>query len=180
MTESIDPSVVRVIKDWASASPERAADVLTRGRLTLDGLLVSQLVGEVAEVSAEQLIVLLDMPSEKQSKDEPAVPFLGMELNQQQGQRVKAWLDDLQELAPALGLSVESWSEKFRDGMQRVLENLRGRPLGDVASQVAHSVADGALASATKGFQGGVDPSQSEFAGLRGIFAARDFGKKKS
>lgn len=180
MTESIDPSVVRVIKDWASAAPERAAEVLSRGRLSLDGLLVPQLVGEVAEISAEQLIVLLDMPSEQQAPDEPTVPFLGMELNQQQGQRVTAWLDELQELAEVLGLSVETWSDKFRDGMQRVLENMRGRPLGDIASQVAHSVADGALANATKGFQGGVDPSQSASAGLRGILAARDFGKKKS
>lgn len=180
MRDSIDPSVVRVIKDWASAPPERASEVLYRGRLSLDGMLLGQLVSEVAEISAEQLIVLLDMPSEKQSEDEPVVPFLGMELNQQQGQRATVWLDELQDLSQALGLSIETWSEKFREGMQRVVEQMRGRPLGDVASQVAHSVADGALANATKGFQGGVDPSQSAAAGLRGILAARDFGKNKT
>lgn len=179
MTESIDPSVVRLIKEWASAPPDSASEVLSRARLSLDGLLVSQLVGEVAEITAEQLIVLLDMPSEKQSDDEPVVPFFGLELNQQQGQRATAWLDEHERIAEALGLPLESWSEKFQDGMQKVLEKLRGRPLGDVASQVAHSVADGALANATKGFQGGVDPSQSASAGLRGILAARDFGKKK-
>lgn len=179
MATTIDSQVVALIKEWASAPPERAPEVLSRGKLRLDAMLAPQLVAEVAEITAEQLLVVLDLPSEKKSADEPVVPFLGLELNQQQGHRAAAWLDEHHLLADALGLSIETWSERVRSGMQNVIEKWRGRPLGALSSEIAHTVSDGALASATKGFQGGVDPSQSAAAGLRGILAARDFGKKK-
>lgn len=168
--------MIAVVKAWAKA---RAADgdrVLHDGRLTLDPLLRPVLVDEVAEITAEQLLIALDLPHTP-AKDEKPVPFLGMELSQEQGKRAAQWLDDQAGLASALGLDPEVWSKKLGEGFARTLETLRGKPLGDVAAGVASQLQADPLKTAAAGFAGGVDPSKSEKAGLRGILALRDFKK---
>lgn len=153
--------------------------MLAEQRRALDPLLLPQLVSEVAEITAEQLLVVLDRPSSQPPrKDERPVPFLGVALSQEQGRRAAAWLDEQRELALALALSPEAWSERLSQAMSAVLERLRGRPLSSATSALANTVADGALASAARGFDGGVDPRRSDKAGLRGVLSARSFTKK--
>ena len=172
----VPSAVIAVVKAWAGA---RAADgdrVLHDGRLTLEALLRPVLVDEVAEITAEQLLIALDLPQGAANDDKP-VPFLGMELSQEQGKRAAQWLTDQQGLAAALGLDMDAWSKKLGDGFARTLETLRGKPLGDVAAGVASQLQADPLKTAAAGFTGGVDPSKSEQAGLRGILAARTFKK---
>ena len=176
---NVPAAVVAVVKAWARARGDASLKALKDGRLTLDPLLVPVLVDEVAEVTAEQLLLALDLPAAPSGdKDEKPVPFLGLELSQEQGKRAAVWLDEQKDLAAALGLANEVWSKKLGEGFQRTLEALRGRPLGDVAGAVAAQLQTDPLKTASAGFAGGVDPAKSEKAGLRGVLAARNFGKK--
>ena len=175
----VDARVVAAVRAWAAAGVEGAA-MLAEQRRALDPLLLPQLVSEVAEITAEQLLVVLDRPlSRPPRKDERPVPFLGVELAQEQGRRAAAWLDEQAELAQALALSPEQWSERLTEGMRRVLERLRGKPLSTTASALGATVADGALAATARGFEGGADPRVSDQAGLRGVLSARSFSSKK-
>lgn len=189
VARSVDARVIAAVRAWAAAGVEGAA-MLAEQRRALDPLLLPQLVAEVAEITAEQLVVVLDRPpSRPPRKDERPVPFLGVELSQEQGRRAAAWLDEQAELAQALALSSEQWSARLTEGMRRVLERLRGKPLSLTTSQLASTLAggalaegaraEGALASAARGFQGGADPRVSDQAGLRGLLSARGFLGKK-
>lgn len=175
---AIDPRVVSAVRAWAAAGVDGAA-MLAEQRRALDPLLLPTLVSEVAEITAEQLLVVLDHPAPAPKRDERPVPFLGVELSQEQGRRAAAWLDEQRELAHALALDAEVWSHKLAEGMGRVLARLRGRPLSSTASALGATVADGALNDAARGFQGAVDPRRSDKAGLRGVLSARGFGGKK-
>ncbi|MBI1944828.1 MAG: hypothetical protein HYS27_03985 [Deltaproteobacteria bacterium] len=174
----VDPRVVTAVKAWAAAGVEGAA-MLAEQRRALDPLLLPTLIGEVAEITAEQLLVVLDRPTAPPRRDERPVPFLGVELSQEQGRRAAAWLDEQRDNAKALSLAPEAWSEQLADGMRRVLERMRGRSLSSTASALGSTVADGALRGATRGFDGGADPTSSTKAGLRGALSARAFGNKK-
>lgn len=175
---NVAPAVVVVVKAWAKARGEASTNALRDGRLTLDPLLVPVLVDEVAEITAEQLLIALDLPAQPSGdKDEKPVPFLGLELSQEQGKRAAQWLDDQKDLAAALGLAADVWSKKLGEGFARTLEALRGKPLGDVAGAVGAQLQSDPLKTASAGFQGTVDPAKSEKAGLRGVLAARNFKK---
>ncbi len=175
---NVAAAVIVVVKAWAKARGEASVKALRDGRLTLDPLLVPALVDEIAEITAEQLLIALDLPAQPSGdKDEKPVPFLGMELSQEQGKRAAQWLEDQKDLATALGLTAEVWSKKLGDGFARTLEALRGKPLGDVAGAVAQQLQSDPLKTAASGFAGGVDPAKSEKAGLRGVLALRNFKK---
>jgi hypothetical protein len=179
MAATVDARVIAAVRAWAAAGVA-GASMLAEQRRALDPLLLPQLVGEVAEITAEQLLVVLDRAAERPSgAGERPVPFLGVELSQEQGRRAAAWLDEQVENAAALALSPATWSEQLADGMRRVLERLRGRPLSTTASALGATVADGALAHAARGFQGSADPRTSDMAGLRGALSARSFSGKK-
>lgn len=176
---TIDARVIAAVRAWAAAGLE-SSSMLAEQRRALDPLLLPVLVAEVAEITAEQLLAVLDRPpAHPPRKDERPVPFLGVELSQEQGRRAAAWLDEQAELAGALSLSPDAWSERVADGMRRVLERLRGRPLSETASALGNTVAEGALGDAARGFQGGADPRVSDKAGLRGMLSARSFTSKK-
>lgn len=174
---AVAPAVIAVVKAWAAARPDDAARVLRDGRLALDPLLLPVLVDEVAEITAEQLLIALDLPHTppKGEQGEKPVPFLGLELSQEQGKRTALWLDEQRGIAEALGLTPESWSTKLGDGFARTLATLRGRPLGEAATTIGQQLATDPLKTAAAGFAGGVDPAKSDKAGLRGILAARSF-----
>ncbi len=181
MKSGVPAPVVAAVKAWAaSGSP---ASTLAEARRALDPLLVPVLVEEVAEVTAEQLLIALDMPSKAPSAppgetpDGPAVDFLGLPLNQTQARRVVAWLDEQAAIAVALGLSSEAWSKRLADGFGVAIAALREAP-SSTGRSVAERLQSDPLAQASKGFSGGVDPRSSDQAGLRGILAARSFGKK--
>lgn len=174
----VDKRVIAAVRAWAAAGVD-GARALADQRRALDPLLLPALVREVAEITAEQLLVVLDRPSAAlPAAGQKPVPFLGIELSQEQGRRAAAWLDEQAEIAASLALDVEAWAERLGDGMRATLERLRGRPLSSSAAAVADVVADGALASAAAGFAGGADPRTSEKAGLRGLLSARAFKKK--
>lgn len=175
---TVDARIVAAVRAWAAAGVDGAV-MLAEQRRALDPLLLPVLIAEVAEITAEQLLVVLDRPSALASKqhDRP-VPFLGVELSQEQGRRAAAWLDEQREMAKALSLAPEAWSDKLAAGMGRVLERMRGRSLSATASALGSTVADGALNGATRGFDGGADPTTSTKAGLRGALSARAFGNK--
>ncbi len=177
-----DPRVIAAVRAWAAAGVDGAA-MLAEQRRALDPLLLPALVSEVAEITAEQLLVVLDQPARPPKQGERPVPFLGVELSQEQGRRAAAWLDEQRALAGALSLEPELWSHKLADGMARVLERLRGRPLSLAASALGATVAEGALNSAlegaARGFQGAVDPRSSDKAGLRGVLSARGFSNPR-
>lgn len=175
---NVAAAVIVVVKAWAKARGAASTQALKSGRLGLDPLLVPVLVDEVAEITAEQLLIALDLPAAPSGdKDEKPVPFLGLELSQEQGKRAAQWLDDQRDLGDALGLSAEAWSKKLGEGFARTLEALRGKPLGDVAGAVGQQLQSDPLKTAAAGFKGGVDPAKSESAGLRGVLAARSFKK---
>ncbi len=180
MVARVPAEVVAVVRQWASARGDDGDAVLKSGRLSLTPTLVPVLIDEVAEITAEQLLIALDLPQKKPpAPDEKPVPFLGLELSQEQGRRTVQWHTDQAGLAAALGLSLDVWSQKLADGFARTLARLRGTPLGAVAAAVGEQLAGpDPLKTASAGFQGGVDPAKSEKAGLRGVLAARNFAKK--
>jgi hypothetical protein len=172
--------VIAAVKAWAqSTSPSSA---LADERRRLDPLLVPVLVEEVAEITAEQLLIALDMPSKAppappgEVQDGPVVDFLGLSLSQTQARRVVVWLDEQQETAGALGLAPEVWSKKLADGFATAIAALKGVP-SSTARAVGERLGSDPLAQASKGFAGGVDPRTSPQAGLRGMLAARSFKK---
>lgn len=167
--------VIAAVQAWAGASD--AAAQLASQRRALDPLLVPTLISEVAEITAEQLLIALDMPSKTPGDDGPEVDFLGLPLSQTQARRVTVWLEEQAPTAEALGLSPEVWSSRLSEGFAVAIAHLQGK--GGVAAGVAERLVSDPLASASKGFQGGADPRTSPAAGLRGMLAARDFGKKK-
>ncbi len=171
--------VIAVVKAWARAPHDDGCAVLKTGRMALEPLLVPVLIDEVAEITAEQLLIALDMPQAPAAPDEKPVPFLGLELSQQQGQRTVAWLEEQAALGEALGLHAEAWSKKLGAGFERTLAVLQGRALGDTARAVGQGMAGDALANAAAGFGGAVDPRLSDKAGLRGLLAARNFQSPK-
>lgn len=168
--------VVAVVKSWARARHDDGFDVLKQGRMGLEPLQVPVLVDEIAEITAEQLLIALDLPQAPAPKEEKPVPFLGLELSQQQGQRTVAWLEEQARLGEALGLDSEAWSKKLGAGFERTLAALQGRS-SETARAVGQGMASDPLKNAAAGFDGAVDPSKSDKAGLRGVLAARNFKK---
>jgi hypothetical protein len=171
----VPPPVIAAVKAWASAADP--AVELAAQRRALDPLLVPPLVTEIAEVTAEQLLIALDMPSANASDDGPEVDFLGLPLSQTQAKRVAVWLEEQAPTATALGLTPEVWSTRLSEGFATAIAGLQGK--GGLAANVAERLGADPLASASKGFSGGADPRTSPAAGLRGMLAARDFAKKK-
>lgn len=172
-------AVVDAVKAWAAATDD-AGRVLAEKRASLDPLLLPVLLTEIAEVSCEQLLLALDKPPRTPpAVDEKTVPFLGLELSQEQGQRLLLWLQEQHTTAEALGQSPEAWSKRVSEGMEQVLAALRGKPLSALTAAIGQGIAGDPLASASKGFVGAVDPRTSDKAGLRGILAARNFAKAK-
>jgi hypothetical protein len=166
--------VVQAVQAWAQAADPPA--VLAERRRSLDPLLLPVLVEEVAEVTAEQFLVMIDLPAPP-GDDGPEVDFLGMPLAQSQARRVAVWLDEQAPTAKALGLSSEAWSKKLADGFVVAISALQGKSSATAQAAAARLGVD-PLAQASKGFQGGVDPARSEQAGLRGLLALRSFTKK--
>jgi len=171
--------VITAVNAWATSKTPPAS--LADARRTLDPLLVPQLVEEIAEITAEQLLIALDMPSRAppaakgEVQDGPEIDFLGLKLSQTQGRRVALWLDEQTETAAALGLTPEAWSKKLSNGFAIAIADLKGQ--GGTARAVAERLGADPLAQASKGFEGGADPRTSEKAGLRGMLAARSFKK---
>ena len=165
--------VIQAVKAWAAAP--NPTDALADQRRRLDPLLVPVLVDEVAEITADQLIIALDMPSKVAGDDGPEVDFLGLPLSQTQARRVAVWLDEQGPQAEALGLAAEAWSKRLAAGFAVALAALKG---GDTARAVAERLGVDPLQAASAGFKGAVDPRTSEQAGLRGMLAARAFQKK--
>ena len=168
--------VVAVVKAWARARHDDGLAVLRDGRRGLEPLHVPVLVDEVAEITAEQLLIALDLPQAPAAKDEQPVPFLGLELSQQQGQRTVAWLEEQAGLGEALGLDSEAWSKKLGAGFERTLATLQGKS-SETARAVGQSMGGDPLKNAARGFDGAADPRSSDKAGLRGVLAARSFKK---
>jgi len=170
-------AVVDAVKAWAAANDD-AGRVLAEKRVSLDPLLLPVLLTEIAEVSCEQLLLALDMPPRTPpAADEKTVPFVGLELSQEQGQRLLLWLQEQRTTADALLQSPEAWSKRVAEGMEQVLVALRGKPLSALTAAIGQGIAGDPLAAASKGFVGAVDPRTSEKAGLRGVLAARNFKK---
>lgn len=198
MKHGVPPAVVEVVKAWAAAGDlDRAPQVLADGRRALDPLLLPALLVEIAEVQGELLIAALDLPppasargaAQRGAEDAPLVEVLGLQLRQDQAQRLQAWLDDQRPTAEALGLDIEAWAKKLEAGLGAVIAALRGAsasasPERAAALDAAERLvaAQRATGAATTTFQGGVDPATSAQAGLRGLLAAREFkgdAKKK-
>jgi hypothetical protein len=178
MPAAVAAEVIAVVRAWAKAPVSDGDRVLKSGRLTLEPALWPVLVDEVAEITAEQLLVAIDMPHKvPPAADEKPVPFLGLELSQEQGRRALQWHEDQEGLAQALGLELEAWSKKLGEGFARTLAALQGKPISALAGAIANELGADPLKSAARGFQGAVDPATSEKAGLRGILAARNFKK---
>lgn len=163
--------VISAVKAWAASSTPHLS--LSQQRRGLDPLLVPVLVEEVAEITAEQLLIALDMPGAA-GDDGPEVDFLGLKLSQSQARRVAVWLDEQKEVADALGLTPEKWSQRLSEGFAVAIAGLKG---GNTSRAVASRLGGDPLASAAKGFDGGADPRTSEKAGLRGLLAAKTFQK---
>jgi hypothetical protein len=175
---AVAAEVVAVVRAWAKAPVGDGDRALKSGRLSLEPALWPVLVDEVAEITAEQLLLALDMPQKTPpAPDEKPVPFLGLELSQEQARRTVQWHEDQPGLAQALGLELEAWSKKLGEGFARTIAALQGKPLSALAGAVAGELVADPLKSAARGFQGAVDPATSDKAGLRGILAARNFKK---
>ncbi len=168
----VDAAVVAAVKAWAKAKDP--ASELAQQRRQLDPLLLPSLVEEIAEVTSEQFLLMLDQP---ENSEGPEVDFLGMPLSQSQAARVAVWLDEQAPTAEALSLTLEAWSKKLSDGFAVTLASLQGVG-SDKARAVGEQMKNDPLAQASKGFQGGADPRTSASAGLRGMLAARAFAKK--
>lgn len=175
---AVAAEVIAVVRAWAKAPVGESDRVLKSGRLALESALWPVLVDEVAEITAEQLLLAIDLPQKSPPvADEKPVPFLGLELSQEQGRRTLQWHEDQAGLAAALGLELEAWSKKLGDGFARALAALQGKPLSELARAVAGELTADPLKNAARGFQGAVDPATSDKAGLRGMLAARAFKK---
>jgi hypothetical protein len=168
----VPADVQHAVRRWAAASDPTS--VLAAERRALEPMLLPVLVGEVAEVTAEQLVIALDMPGAG-GDDGPALDFLGLKLSQSQGRRVAAWLDEQEGIALALSLSPEQWSERLSQAFGVVISVLKGGTAQDLATRLGTDP----LAQAAKGFAGGVDPRTSPQAALRGMLAARAFAASK-
>lgn len=181
------PAVIAVVRAWAGVGDlDKAPDVLAEGRRGLDPTLVPALIVEIAEVQGILLIEALELPPRKPpAPDEKLVEVLGMQLRQDQLQRFQVWIEDQGPTAKALGLELEAWSKRLEEGLATAIAALRGTRARtaerDEALDAAERMlsAQKAIGGPASTFEGGADPAKSGQAGLRGILALRDFGKKK-
>jgi hypothetical protein len=181
----VDPQVIAVVRTWAkSANVDSAAIALRDGRRTLDPALLPVLIGEIAEITAELLIALFDLPPRSEPKaDAKPVEVLGLPLHTHQIERFQAWVEDQKPTAAALGVDVELWMKRVTAGFEAVLQRARGES-GTAPQTAGQKAAAALLASSVLGqdkatFEARPALGTSEKAGLRGMLGALSFKDPK-
>lgn len=180
MPTEIDARVVAVVREWSAArEPEAAGDVLAAARRDLSTDLHFQLVHEVAEITAELALALLSAPTTPTSDENVTVD--GVELHPEQALRLEAWAEAQRASAEGLGLSAERWKKALEAGFDRCRARIHDDPsLAAPAAAEAEGPSTAARqligARVAQSFEARPEPG-GEQAGLRGILAARSFGK---
>lgn len=182
--QDIDERGKAAVRVWAKSKDGAAgAKALATHRRQLPAELRSLLVSEVAEISAELMVELLAREDGLDPKSDP-VEVEGAQLHPRQAARLQAWLEDQKLTAEALGQSPEAWMKALDGGFSRYGARARGDGEGVEASppedEAKISRARRLLASEGPAtFQARPDPSKSASAGLTGLLAAKNFGRKR-
>lgn len=172
---ALDPQVIAVVKAWGKAKDSAAgAQVLADAKRRLSPELAVQLIGELADISAELLLVMLTREDGLDPAAEP-VDINGTPLHPKQAERLGAWLEDQQKVAGALGLALGPWQKALESAMSALGEKTDNPDLTAAAAD-----AQKWMGAVSQPFQNRPTPGSSPKAGLSGLLGARGFpGKKK-
>lgn len=187
--EAIDERVKTAVRAWAAHDrPEKAGSALGEHRRALPAELMPQLVAEVAEISAELVVRLLERTDGLEPPDAEPVELEGLRLHPKQAERLAAWGEDQTHTVKALGLSSEAWIKAFDAAFVRLQARLgaESEAAAEEAGTLSDRSDDAAKAAAARRmlgagaprFENRPPPGNSPRAGLSGLLAAREFGKK--